>query len=212
MSYQEKMYHYRSAFRQCGFNESWVTELRDEAIRVLHPVIAKVPRDMSTSIKARYAAKGISTEWNLATTDAYSFYFMARDAAMTSSQQSAASLLYACTEALEENALSDRVRQNILDALAGLDSDAVATGNKFRAGRKLNTGSIIRKKIASLLKKNHAMKNPELWAAVAAKPPRGWTAYDNRVGKYLEGTKADDSMGYARFCTVCGEERKKIKQ
>jgi hypothetical protein len=84
-------------------------------------------------------------------------------------------------------------------------------GIKFVDGRKDNTGSVIRKRIAKILEKKPAMKNPELWAAVAANPPRGWTAYDNRVGKYLEGEK-NKNMTYGRFCNVCGEERKKIKR
>lgn len=71
---------------------------------------------------------------------------------------------------------------------------------------------LFRKIIARLLKNNPEMKNPELWAAVANKPPKGWTAYDNRVGKYLEGKSASDSMGYGRFCNICGEERNKLKQ
>jgi len=82
-------------------------------------------------------------------------------------------------------------------------------GSKFEQGRKPNTGSVIRKCIAKILEKKPAMKNPELWKAVADKPPRGWTAYDNRVGKYLEG-KENKNMSYERFCNVCGEERKKI--
>ncbi len=85
-------------------------------------------------------------------------------------------------------------------------------GQKFHAGRKSNTGSVIRKAIAKLLQKDQALKNPALWSAIANKPPKGWTAFDNKIGKYLEGKKAEDNMSYARFCNVCGEERNKIKQ
>lgn len=82
-------------------------------------------------------------------------------------------------------------------------------GQKFNQGRKVNSGGPIRKSIARELNKNPALKNPELWAAVAAKPPKGWAAFDNRVGKYLEGPQ-NKNMNYERFCTVCGEERKKL--
>ena len=90
--------------------------------------------------------------------------------------------------------------------------DMAFLGGKFKTGRKPNTGGVIRKAIARLLQKTHSMKNPELWAEVTAKPPRGWTAYDNRAGKYLEGPAADDHMVQGRFFTICGEERKKIKR
>lgn len=83
-------------------------------------------------------------------------------------------------------------------------------GNQFnRPGR--GSGPI-RKKIAALLKIKPAMKNPELLAAVISKPPRGWCWYDNRVGKYFEGPTPAEHMVQQRFFTVCGEERKKLKQ
>ena len=86
---------------------------------------------------------------------------------------------------------------------------AMELGQKFMDGRKVNTGGPIRKAIARLLKKNPAMKNPELWAAVTAMPPRGWTVYGDR--KYLEGPGVKN-MSQGRFFTVCGEERKKNKR
>lgn len=89
-------------------------------------------------------------------------------------------------------------------------SPAANTGLKFKRGRKTNTGSVIRKAIAKQLKQNLTLKNPQLWDVVAAKPPKGWTACDNRAGKYLEGSKPGQNMNYARFCNVCGEERKKL--
>lgn len=122
---------------QHGFNEEWITRCRDVALEYLPPsVISKVPRNFSDEIRAAYKGKGISLDWNLITTDAYEFYFSARDVDLTQSQQSAAALLYACTDALEKNALSDRVKQNILDAYAGLDLDAVVKGEKFPPHRK----------------------------------------------------------------------------
>ena len=149
MNYREYAHHIRNAFPQLddAGKLNLVLNIRDEAIKLLRPVIAKVPRDMSDNIKAAYKAKGISTEWDLTTTDAYSFFFMARNAGLSSSQLNTAALLYACTEALEENALSDRVRQNILDALGGLDSDALNMGDAFSKAQsvkaKLPRGNIL---------------------------------------------------------------------
>jgi hypothetical protein len=132
MNYREVAHHYRQVF-QYGFNAALLTELRDKAITFLRPAMARIPRDMSDKIRAAYKEKGISTKWNLTTTDAYSFCFMARHfkVGLTPSQLSAADLLYACTKALEENALSDRVRQDILDALGGLDSDTFHRGDGY---------------------------------------------------------------------------------
>ncbi len=82
------------------------------------------------------------------------------------------------------------------------------------ADRKKQKGegvSPIRKAIAKLLTTTPAIKNPELWKMFTAKLPRDWKAFDNRQGKYLEGKTAKEHMTYARFCTVCGEERKKNK-
>lgn len=87
----------------------------------------------------------------------------------------------------------------------------VPIGVKFTQGRKKNTGSPIRKAVAKLLAKNPTLKNPELWDAISSKSPRGWRASDNRIGKYLEGPNMAN-MNYDRFCNVCGEERKKVKE
>lgn len=88
--------------------------------------------------------------------------------------------------------------------------DDAIKGEKFnKPGRG---AGLFRKIITGLLKKNPAMKNPELWAVVANKPPKGWSPFDNRQGKYLEGRTIDDHIGQRRFFTICGEERKKLKQ
>lgn len=83
---------------------------------------------------------------------------------------------------------------------------------QFKLGRKSGTGGPIRKAIAKVLKKNPHFKNPDLWVALSANPPKGWQFFNNRAGQYIEGPNfAEDHMIYRRFCTVCGEERKKIK-
>lgn len=183
MSHQKDMYHIRSAFRQGGFNEALIKELRKEALKVLTPaVIAKVPppyfseeeetayaakysafsdeeraaykappseyRAFSAAHHAAYAAIGKSLEWNLTidgdigATGDYAFFFTATasDSVLTPSQQSAAALLYATLEALEKEALSDRVQQNILDAIGGLDFDAVNMGNDYSKEQSIKAG------------------------------------------------------------------------
>lgn len=179
------MTHYRSAFKQGGFNEVLIKELRKEALKVLTPaVIKKIPppyfseeeeaalaakyrafsdeeraaykappseyRAFSAAHRAAYAAIGKSLEWNLTVdgdlgaTGDYAFFFTATasDSVLTPSQQSAAALLYATLEALEEKALSDRVSQNILDALIDLDSDSVK-------GRKKSNDALIKARVTA---------------------------------------------------------------
>ena len=210
----EEAPHIRSAFQHPLQTEAGklklVLRLRDIAIEHLEPVTAKLPRPMSDNIRAAYQTQCISTEWDLTTTDAYEFYFVTHNAGLSKSEQNAAALLYACSEALEENTVPDHLQQQIVDAYAGLDADAIDTGKKFTAGRKPNSGGPIRKAIAKLLKKDPAAKNPVLWKALSDAPPRGWTFFDNRVGKYCEGP-GSASMNYGRFCNVTSEERGKLK-
>ncbi|MES2367270.1 MAG: hypothetical protein V4563_15440 [Pseudomonadota bacterium] len=120
-----------------------------------------------------------------------------------------------CKESLEQiNQPTHNDVQVILKSVLTVhkkDRLAAVEGKKFSAGRKINTCGVIRKAITKLLKADPTLKNPSLWSAIASNPPRGWTAYDNHAGKYLEGPKAGQNMDYkGRFCTVCGEERKKI--
>ena len=89
--------------------------------------------------------------------------------------------------------------------------DAAKLGAKFSKGGKSKTYGPIRKAISRLLSKNPSMKNDELWAAIKASPPKGWTALENRNGRYIEGPKAGDDMQYERFCNVASLERKLLK-
>lgn len=91
-----------------------------------------------------------------------------------------------------------------------LHARKASTGAKFIGGRRPGTGGPIRKAIAKLLAKNSALKNPQIWEVLKGKPPKGWNFFDNNTGKYIEGPSMAN-MNYERFCTVCGEERKKRK-
>lgn len=93
--------------------------------------------------------------------------------------------------------------QKVIHALA-------TTGAKFKQGRKVNTGGPIRKAIARELKRNPSLMPRHLWAKLASKPPKGWEFCDNSEGKYIEGPKGGEGMGYARFSEVCKEERDKL--
>ena len=99
------------------------------------------------------------------------------------------------------------VHSRRLDALSKLSF----IGRRFKLGRRIYSRGPVRIAIARLLKKNPDLKNAEIWETLAAAPPKGWTFFDNRVGKYVEGPGAGESMSYARFCNVCAEERKAIR-
>lgn len=111
------------------------------------------------------------------------------------------------TEGELHNLLADR-------AAAIEEADALRPiadhGEKFKKGRKPGSGGPIRKAIARLLKKDPALKNPELWDAIKSRPPRGWFVFENSRGKHIGGPTNDDGMEHRRFCNVCGEERRKI--
>jgi hypothetical protein len=208
----------RNAFSQTS-KIALIKELRNEAITKLASALPKIPRQMPNHIRAIYQAKGYSLEWNLFDIeDAYQFVLTATDkrcndnSVLTPSQERAVLLLRFCTQAIEQNNVSDFLRNAIIKNFIGLDSDIAATGEKFRAGRTPNTSGPIRKAITKLLKSHPDMKNKQLLDAIAAKPPRGWKYYDNRTGKYFEGRKAGDHMGEGRFYNICSEERKKIRQ
>ena len=84
-------------------------------------------------------------------------------------------------------------------------------GQKF-TGKKPNSGGPIRKAIARLLAKNPALSNPELWAEIKDKPPRGFSVIDRGSEKFIDGPTAQNGMEYRRFCNVCGEERRKLNE
>ena len=83
--------------------------------------------------------------------------------------------------------------------------------HKF-TGRKPGSFGPIRKRIAATLKKNPQMKNADLWERIKARPPRGWTAYENsRLGRYFEGPTPEQVTSYSRFCNIASEERRALK-
>lgn len=140
MNHAQEAMHIRSLFQQLGNDDAaklvLVEQIRGWAIAILEPTKAKVPRDFSEGVIAAYAARGIGLEWDLTTTDAYAFCGMAEKVGLAPRLQNVAVLLFACTEALELNALPDSLQQNILDAYAGLDSDLVVMGKSHSKAQR----------------------------------------------------------------------------
>ncbi len=200
---------YRSGFKQAddAGKLELALDLRNIAIEFLKSVTTTIPRAMSARIRAEYQAKGISLEWDLTTTDAFEFYFQARQAGLTASQQSAAALLLSCTQALEAGAMPEHLQSNILDAYAGLDADDTGTGKAFRRGRKKGALSPIAKRVAAYLEKHPRASAIEVWDALAKKPPKGYRFTNGiALGRLIEKGAAE-VMGWPRFQTVMSEQR-----
>lgn len=85
-----------------------------------------------------------------------------------------------------------------------------ATAALFTTGRKAGTKGTIRKAVASLLKKHPDMKNPQLWDALKAKPPKGCEFCNNSLGEYID--RPGGYTSYATFRNICSEERKEQRQ
>lgn len=122
----------RRTFLECGSDEEkkirLVTQLGEEAIAVLRPVKAKVPRPFAD----------LELEWDLTdTADAYLFRSQALVAGgLSESQQSAADLLFFWTQARDANAVSDPLWEKILDAYVGLDGDKIVLGVTYSIQQK----------------------------------------------------------------------------
>lgn len=203
----EEMWHIRQVLKH-GYNEVLIIRCREIALEYLPPaVIAKVPPPYFSDVaRAKYAAIGRSLKWNLTidgdkgATGDYAFFFAARDAGLSPSQQNASTLLYATLEALEAKALSDRVRQNIDDAYCGLDFDVVMQGDGHSKRQsekaKLPRGIIpeIKEKLVSQYP-DHTAKElwPHLYAELEERdldpeenddaPGGEWYTYDHKDGR-----------------------------
>lgn len=69
----------------------------------------------------------------------------------------------------------------------------------------------IRKRIENELAKSPSMKPRQVWDKIKSKPPKGWEFLENAAGKYIDGPKGGQGMGYARFSEVCKEVRDKLQ-
>lgn len=78
-------------------------------------------------------------------------------------------------------------------------------GLKMAKGRKVGTVGPIRKAVTKHLRTGN-LSTAALWAAIAAKPPRGYECRDNRNGKYIDGP-AGYNLNYASFAILCSKAR-----
>ncbi len=93
------------------------------------------------------------------------------------------------------------------DALAPLASFAAP----FKTNAKGRGKSVIRKAIGKLLHKTPSMSNAQLWAALKAKPPKGWEFTESpRLGKFATGPK-NENMEYSSFINRAADERRELK-
>lgn len=83
----------------------------------------------------------------------------------------------------------------------------VAIGQKFTAGRKVGTIGLVRLAVRRILKREPSATAARVWEAITAKPPKGITPYDNRLGKYIEAP-GQAPTGYRRFANIVSEEKR----
>ncbi|WP_159086690.1 hypothetical protein [Burkholderia sp. NRF60-BP8] len=83
--------------------------------------------------------------------------------------------------------------------------------DRFAGGRQLGAVGPIRLAIRAALGRAPSASTKELWAMVAAAPPRGWTLHDNRAGRYAEGPEAGQNVDYRAFANHASAERRARK-
>ena len=81
------------------------------------------------------------------------------------------------------------------------------TGQKFVSGRKPGSVGPVRLAIRRYLKRQPQARAAQIWAALSAKPPKGMTFYDNRLGKYIETNGQPDTQ-YRQFANLVSMERR----
>ena len=175
-----------------------VAYLREHAIMVLESAIARIPV-AEPRVIARYKLKGEDLAWDLKNdSDAGRFYFTLPDYNPTPAETEAAELLMACVAAQKAGDVPEFAQME--------------TGEKFKIGRKVGAVSPLRKAIAKHVKKFRAATAAEVWRALSAKPPKGHTFMDNRLGKYIEReTKSGrEETKYPRFSNIVSTEKRKL--
>lgn len=81
------------------------------------------------------------------------------------------------------------------------------TGKKFVSGRKLGSAGPVRLAIRRYLKRQPQARAAQIWTALSAKPPKGMSFYDNRLGKYIETDGQPDTQ-YRQFANLVSMERR----
>lgn len=121
--------------------------------------------------------------------------------------KAAAHLLRACAHAVEAPESFDA--ESLFDACMQLDAHAAELGQRFKQGRKPGTVSPLRLAVRRILRRTPQATAAGVWAALAARPPKGLSFVDSsRLGRYVE-TAGKPDTGYRRFATIVSEERPK---
>jgi hypothetical protein len=126
----------------------------------------------TTSVMAKIQnpcdATGRILEWNLTSTSGANgtegLVNAVRSANLSCSLFSAANLLYCCAKAIEDNSVPERLQELIVGAFVGLDSDDVAKGKKFPAGKSKGSTSKSTDHIFELAKDNLELSAKELFS------------------------------------------------
>lgn len=91
-------------------------------------------------------------------------------------------------------------------------ADLVIHGKQMRRGRKEGTIGPVRKFIRKILAKKPKATNEELWTAIKAKPPTGWTPLETeRYGRYIDPPAGRQEVKWKSFCTYAALEKKLLK-
>ncbi|MCW5118605.1 hypothetical protein B7L17_011610 [Burkholderia cenocepacia] len=83
--------------------------------------------------------------------------------------------------------------------------------DQFAGGRPLGAVGPIRLAIRAALVRAPSASTKDLWAMVAAAPPRGWTLHDNHAGRYAEGPEGGQNVNFEAFANYASAERRKRK-
>lgn len=85
-------------------------------------------------------------------------------------------------------------------------------GKQMRQGRKEGTIGPVRTFIRKMLAKKPKATNEELWTAIKAKPPRGWTPMETVMyGRYIDPPAGRHEVKWKSFCSYAALERKRLK-
>jgi len=133
----------------------------------------------------------------------------------SSTERQALELLRACIY-VQEQGLSDTIKDVIILSYRGLDDDAIGHGDRF-TGSKPGRGGTVRKAVRGILAASPSSTALEVWNALLLKTPKNMFLRDSpALGKYIEveskkTSKRPASMkstAYGRFANLVAEERK----
>lgn len=99
-----------------------------------------------------------------------------------------------------------------LPVLTDSDHAARVTHGKKFTGSKPDSIGPVRNFIRKALAKKPKATNEELWDAIKAKSPKGWTAMENvRYGRYIDPPAGRQEVKWKSFCSYAALERKRLR-